>query len=503
MRNPTAVRGLIGTLLLDAKRAGRRVGHRSHRRAVASSPQGGRLVPPERPVGAKLEITHRCNLLCSFCYTDSPAKTRTKPQELSGPEWMGVIDEVIALGVVEAVVTGGEPLLRKQLSLDIIEKLTTAGVGVVMNTNGWFLDDRTADFLAGCGGVTVSVSLDGFAPEVHDAERGVDGSWAKAVTGIDRLLSRGVAVRIAHVVTPANQTHLRTFLDGMRDFGVTRLRIVIVSPDSGNATRVASRAEWAVDVKAVRACVADFKRRSGSDLRVALVVPDPTGTVAMDTPDVFLLRPNGDLVFDSLRPVRFGTVAQGVAASWSALRGAWPTIDPPELSRRLDGQIAYRDPDVDLPNFEHLAPAGSPVSITRRPERGGSSTVSLSNGGEIRVPESALSVPTTGGGVAVARTHLRELVSKRRLQTAPMRWAGDADGTRQVRLGSGAKHVVSANAGELLDLFTDARTIGEVVDNVVARHGLSDVCAPAVWAGILPLINRGLLVPVSPSGAPA
>ena len=42
---------------------------------------------PERPVGAKLEITYACNLRCGFCYTDSPRRTLQRTPELSDEQW--------------------------------------------------------------------------------------------------------------------------------------------------------------------------------------------------------------------------------------------------------------------------------------------------------------------------------------------------------------------------------------------------------------------------------
>ena len=68
-----------------------------------------RETPPVRPVGVKLELTALCNLRCPFCYTDSPRATRERRLDLSDDVWRGVVKEAIELGVLEAVVTGGEP----------------------------------------------------------------------------------------------------------------------------------------------------------------------------------------------------------------------------------------------------------------------------------------------------------------------------------------------------------------------------------------------------------
>src|SRR5437764_277798 len=72
--------------------------------------------PPATPVGVKLELTHACNLRCAFCYTDSPRHTLAHTPDLSDDEWIAIVDEAIDLGALEAVVTGGEPLLRRELT---------------------------------------------------------------------------------------------------------------------------------------------------------------------------------------------------------------------------------------------------------------------------------------------------------------------------------------------------------------------------------------------------
>ncbi len=99
-----------------------------------------RQVAPERPVGAKLELTHACNLRCGFCYTDSPRHTLARTPELADEDWHRIAEQAIDLGVIEAVLTGGEPLLRRELLLELIDRFEAAGVGMSLNTNGWFVD---------------------------------------------------------------------------------------------------------------------------------------------------------------------------------------------------------------------------------------------------------------------------------------------------------------------------------------------------------------------------
>src|SRR4051812_28823391 len=185
--------GLAGTRrLVDAhapaglrRLAGERVALRRVAHRLGFAPANARHAPPRAPVGAKFELTYSCNLTCPFCYTDSPRRTRERATDLSDEAWLRVIEDAIAAGIVEAVVTGGEPLLRRDLALEVIERLSSAGVGVTLNTNGWFVDAEVADRLARCKGLQVNISIDGASPGLHDSIRGVRGSWLRAVRGID------------------------------------------------------------------------------------------------------------------------------------------------------------------------------------------------------------------------------------------------------------------------------------------------------------------------------
>ena len=215
---------------------------------------------PERPIGAKLEITYHCNLRCGFCYTDSPRRTLARSVEMDDEQWRRIVSQAIELGLIEAVVTGGEPLLRRELTLETVERLTAAGMMVTLNTNGWFLDAEAADRLAGAG-VRVHVSLDGASAELHDASRGVPGSWRRAVQAIDLMLARGGRVQVAHVVTPRNEATFDEFLEQMRVLAPTSVRVVPV----GLLGAAAREGRWGVDFERVHATVGHFVVRPGRE----------------------------------------------------------------------------------------------------------------------------------------------------------------------------------------------------------------------------------------------
>jgi len=160
------------------------------------------------PLFASYNVTSRCNMKCSFCdwwKTDMP--------ELPTQKALTAIDQVCSLGVPFFDLSGGEPLLRKDLST-LAKKAASYGCLVSMNTNGTLLKSGRASEIADVFDVVV-VSLDG-PKEIHDKIRGVAGTYGKAVEAIKLLKARGVRVGVNSVVTPWNIEILPQFIEKLR-----------------------------------------------------------------------------------------------------------------------------------------------------------------------------------------------------------------------------------------------------------------------------------------------
>jgi MoaA/NifB/PqqE/SkfB family radical SAM enzyme len=436
---------------------------------------------PERPIGAKLELTYACNLRCGFCYTDSPRRTLQRTPELSDEEWRRVVREALDLGIVEAVVTGGEPFLRRELTLEVIETLATAGVGITLNTNGWFVDEEIAARLGALHGVTAHVSVDGARAGLHDSSRGVPGSWRRAIEGVDRLLGAGVGVCAVHVVTPGNADAVGDFLEQMWTLGVPWVRVTPVVVN-GAAAR---DGDWKVSRETLRRTAEQFEERHGTAMRIS-VQGGTGGTLSLQgraAPGSFLVRPNGDVRPDSLRPFTFGNaIRDGVEPCWTALREGWDD----ERINRWAG--AMKGPG-DLPKAELVAYLDDEVSI-----RGGSSGPPRRNGGGSG--ESGLTTLSGtnndhragGRGAPVpektppkrvdpaaelmeAEEKVRELAGARRYRHAPLRWSGSAR-QRFVRLADDGSYLrLNESGGVVMDAL-DGGTVADATTALAERYGL-------------------------------
>ena len=331
----------------------RRNARRRARRALGRDlPRNARPEPPPGPVGGKLEITYACNLRCGFCYTDSPRRTLQRTPELSDEEWLTTVDELIELGAIEAVVTGGEPLLRRELTIEVCRRLARAGLGVTLNSNGWFIDDATAAALAEAPGLHVHVSVDGPTPELHDSSRGVPGSWRRAIGGLDALIRHGVAVHAVHVVTEQNVGEIETTLARLHTLGVPAIRVTPVI-EVGAAARDGG---WRIALDPIEQAVSSFRKQTAGSVRVTLQSGE--GATALirhrSAPASLLVRPDGTIRTDSLHPFSYGHTRDGLAANWQRIREHW---SDPEIDRWRAGisvptdfagtaTVAYLDDEV-------------------------------------------------------------------------------------------------------------------------------------------------------------
>jgi MoaA/NifB/PqqE/SkfB family radical SAM enzyme len=132
----------------------------------------------------------RCNLACPHCLDD-----KTVP-ELARPDRHRIAHLLAESGVLGVDISGGEPLLLRELP-ELIDTLTAGGCAVSVTTNGTHLARRAEALAAHVD--AVRVSLDGPDPERHDRWRGT-GSFDRAVAGIRAAVAHGIPTQIQTVL---------------------------------------------------------------------------------------------------------------------------------------------------------------------------------------------------------------------------------------------------------------------------------------------------------------
>ena len=154
-------------------------------------------------------LVRRCNLTCLHCYSISADVDF--PGELSTAEVFGVMDEFKAFGVPVLILSGGEPLLRRDL-FEIAARAKSLGFYTGLSSNGTLIDEPMADRIAAASFDYVGISLDGLR-ERHDRFRRMSGAFDASLAGIRHCRDRGAKVGLRFTLTQDNAADLDGLLD--------------------------------------------------------------------------------------------------------------------------------------------------------------------------------------------------------------------------------------------------------------------------------------------------
>jgi pyrroloquinoline quinone biosynthesis protein E len=232
----------------------------------ASPPDG----PTSRPTTLLAELTYRCPLHCPYC--SNPVDLQRAQTELTTAEWQRVFAEARALGVLQLGLSGGEPLLRKDLET-LVADAHGHGLYTTLVTSGLGLTRGRAQRLRAAGIDHIQISF-------QDADR----SGAEQIAGIasiDKKLAAaglvremGVAFTVNVVLHRANLEHLADIIELAAALGADRLELANTQYYGwANLNRDAllpTRAQLAAAEPVVEAAVARYRGR----MQILYVLPD-------------------------------------------------------------------------------------------------------------------------------------------------------------------------------------------------------------------------------------
>ncbi len=168
--------------------------------------------PSRGPLYLGWDITFRCNFKCGYCSVDKMVDPNKK--ELTTEECIQIVREAGKIGVWILGITGGEPLLRQDLSV-IINEAKKAGLNVNINTNASMLKKKAQELIdSGLDAITVSV--ESHTPEVHNEIRDFKNSFQlllEAIQEVRRLRQgRKPYIMVRSVITKRNYKLLDEFI---------------------------------------------------------------------------------------------------------------------------------------------------------------------------------------------------------------------------------------------------------------------------------------------------
>lgn len=179
-----------------------------------------RIAGERHPLKCTFELTERCNLRCVHCYINQPAgSTEARSKEMSTAEIKHLLEKIAEAGCLFLVFTGGEALLRPDFP-EIYRHAVQLGFLVTVFTNGTLITPAIADLFAEYHPMAVEITLYGATRETYEKVTGVQGSFDLCMQGIDRLMARGLKVRLKTFVITLNRHELPQIQSLAEDLGV-------------------------------------------------------------------------------------------------------------------------------------------------------------------------------------------------------------------------------------------------------------------------------------------
>ena len=230
----------------------------------------------------RLSVTELCNLRCRYCMPEQGVEKKRHQDMLTEDEVITAVEAAASLGITKLRITGGEPLVKKNIVSICQRAAQVAGIReVCMTTNGLLLP-KLAKPLRQAGVRRVNLSLDTLDPEKYayiTRIGSLDGFWA----GLEAALAAGFdKVKInAVLIGGFNDDEIPQLAELTRQYPVD-MRFIELMPmyDSGDFsasayvpyTRVLERLPQAVPVEQDGG-VAKLYRLPGAKGNIGLISP--------------------------------------------------------------------------------------------------------------------------------------------------------------------------------------------------------------------------------------
>ena len=179
----------------------------------------------------RISLTERCNLRCFYCMSEDGIELSEKANVLTHEEIIFLAKEFVGLGVNKIRLTGGEPLIKKNIE-KIIRELTALPISLGITTNGILLD-KYIDLFKECGVKDINISLDTLDKEQFELMTRRD-YFDRVMRNIYQCILAGFNVKInAVLMKGVNDSEIIDFIEFTKDKNVS-FRFIEFMPFDGN-----------------------------------------------------------------------------------------------------------------------------------------------------------------------------------------------------------------------------------------------------------------------------
>jgi len=222
------------------------------------------------PLSLIAEVTHRCPLRCVYC--SNPIELEKRESELETADWLRVIREAQALGVLQLHFTGGEPLLRGDLE-EMISEASRLRIYTNLITSGVGLGETRLKALVAAGLDHVQLSVQDSSESGAERIAGV-GVHAAKLRAAALIAQEPVAFTVNAVIHKMNIERLGEIIALAESMGAQRLEVAHTQYYGWALVNRAHLLPTRTQFEASREVVARARARLGSRMKIDFVVPD-------------------------------------------------------------------------------------------------------------------------------------------------------------------------------------------------------------------------------------
>jgi pyrroloquinoline quinone biosynthesis protein E len=292
------------------------------------------------PLALIAELTHRCPLHCVYC--SNPLELKNRANELPTEVWARVFQEAAQLGVLQADLTGGEPLARTD-TIELIRAARTAGLYVNLITSGMPLDEARLAKLIDAGLDHLQLSFQGAREETANEISGTK-AHAQKLRVLEWLKKVRVAVTLNFVIHRFNIDQIEEMLALAESSSATRVEFANVQyygwAYANRERLLPTRAQLDRSIETLKSA----QERLRGKIRVEYVVPDyyakyPKACMGGWGRKLMLITPSGDALPCHAAQIIPGMKFENVKDR--ALREIWETS---EAFQKFRGQAWMQEP---------------------------------------------------------------------------------------------------------------------------------------------------------------
>jgi len=207
--------------------------HTGHPHSISGHPHGmgggpGSIDFNENPFIVIWETTRACDLKCIHCRAE--AQPLPHPDELTHEEGIALLDEIYEMGNPMLVFTGGDCMLRKDI-FELADYAIKKGMRVSMSPSATpQVTEERMDRAKEVGLSRWSFSIDGPNAEIHDAFRGISGTFDLTLEKIRYLNKIGISHQINTVINRHNYKQLEEMVPLVADLKASVWYILMLVP---------------------------------------------------------------------------------------------------------------------------------------------------------------------------------------------------------------------------------------------------------------------------------